>query len=117
MGKKCFAVTSKTGNLYTDDYSTAEEVKDKMRRVDKSAEILFGTPGHWESLGGIQIEGHRGTWYVIDAQICTECGGIVFLLESELYGDEAPCLIVDQDKNIILEEVYNGFEDLEEFYS
>ena len=72
----------------------------------------------------IKIEGHRGTWYVIDEGHFvltpdTERGpetfhAHCFLLEHEQYGDEAPCLIVDQDGNIIADEVYNGFDDLVE---
>lgn len=72
----------------------------------------------------IIVEGHRGTWYVIaEAQfeltldvngksvtIPARCS----LLEHETYGDEAPCLIVDENGSLLLEDVYNGFADLEE---
>ncbi|MEW6215830.1 MAG: hypothetical protein AB1478_11630, partial [Nitrospirota bacterium] len=40
-------------------------------------------------------------------------GEPAYLLESEIYGDEVPCLIVDKAGKIILDEVYNGFSDLE----
>lgn len=72
----------------------------------------------------IKIEVHRGTWYVIDEGYFvltpdSERGPETFyehcfLLEHEQYGDEAPCLIVDQDGNILADDVYNGFDDLEE---
>lgn len=59
----------------------------------------------------IKIEGHVGTWYVIDE---TEWKGEkVYLLEHETYGDEAACLIVDNKLNIILEDVWNGLEELD----
>lgn len=59
----------------------------------------------------IKIEGHIGTWYVIDE---TEWKGKrVFLLEHETYGDEAACLIVNEKLEIVLEDVWNGFDDLE----
>lgn len=59
----------------------------------------------------IKIKGHIGTWYVIDE---TEWKGEnVFLLEHETYGDEAACLIVNEKLEIILEDVWNGFDDLE----
>lgn len=72
----------------------------------------------------IKVEGHPGTWYVIaearfeltpdvngkPATIPVHC----FLLEHEVYGDEAPCLIVDENGTLLLEDVYNGFADLEE---
>ena len=57
----------------------------------------------------IAIDGREGTWYVIDTQ--TIGGKELFLLESENYGDEAACLIVDGNRNVLMDEVYNGFED------
>lgn len=41
-------------------------------------------------------------------------GEKVFLLEHETYGDEAACLIVNENLEIILEDVWNGFDDLED---
>lgn len=58
----------------------------------------------------IRIKGHKGTWYVIGKTIYNMKE--VFLLESEQYGDEAPSLIVDNELNVILDDVYNGFNDL-----
>lgn len=72
----------------------------------------------------IRIAGHIGTWHVIDeawyaltpdtpdgpATLYAHC----FLLEHEKYGDEAPGLIVDQTGALLLDDVYNGFDDLEE---
>lgn len=60
----------------------------------------------------IKITGHIGTWYVIDETIWK--GEKVFLLEHETYGDEAACLIVNEKLEIILEDVWNGFDDLED---
>lgn len=61
---------------------------------------------------GIRINGHRGTWYVIDTTYFR--GQRVFLLEHETYGDMAAGLIVDRTGNIILDDVWNGFTDLED---
>ncbi len=58
----------------------------------------------------IKIESHVGTWYVVDESEYK--GKKVYLLEHERYGDEAPCIIVDENKNIIMENVWNGFSDL-----
>ena len=60
---------------------------------------------------GIKIDGHMGKWYVIDTANYKNMD--VFLLEHETYGDEAPCLIVNQDSGIMLDDVWNGFEDYE----
>jgi hypothetical protein len=59
----------------------------------------------------IKIEGHIGTWYVINELVYK--GDPVFLLEHEDYGDEAACLIIKEDLTIVMEDVYNGFNDLE----
>jgi len=60
---------------------------------------------------GIKIEGHVGKWYVIDETYFKSKK--VFLLEHETYGDEAACLIVDDKLNVVLDDVHNGFGDLD----
>lgn len=59
----------------------------------------------------IKVNGYRGRWYVIDET--TWKGEKVFLLEHELWGDETACLIVNEKLEVILEDVWNGFDDLE----
>lgn len=61
----------------------------------------------------LQIEGHFGRWYVIGEQN-TGKHGMLYLLESECYGDDAPCLIVDAKGKVIVDEVHNGFSDYQE---
>lgn len=61
---------------------------------------------------GIKIEGYVGKWYVIDESKWN--GEKVYLLEHETYGDEAACLIVNKDLSVVLDNVWNGFEDLED---
>lgn len=56
------------------------------------------------------IANNIGTWYVIDETYYK--GEKTYLLESEVYGDEAACLIVDNKLNVILGDVWNGFSDL-----
>lgn len=69
----------------------------------------------------IRINNHCGTWYVVEEAVFhrpTKTGVEdipVYLLESEMYGDEAAWLCVDHDLNIILEEVWNGVDDLREY--
>jgi len=60
----------------------------------------------------ISVVGHTGTWYVIDNE--TIDGKNLFLLESEQHGDEAAALIVDDSANLVLDDVYNGFDDYRE---
>lgn len=62
----------------------------------------------------IKLKGHRGTFYIISDTVMNINGKLkrVYLLENEIYGDEVPCIIIDSDYNIILDNVYNGFDDL-----
>lgn len=59
---------------------------------------------------GIAIAGHIGTWHVIETEI-TPTHGMLFLLEHDEYGDETAGLIVDKFGNIVMEDVWNGFDD------
>jgi len=59
----------------------------------------------------IKVEGHRGTWYIIGESVYKN--EPVFLLEHEQYGDEAASLIVKEDLTIVMDDVWNGFDDLE----
>lgn len=57
----------------------------------------------------IKIEGHRGTWYVVGEEVIL--GVVVYELESEQWGDEAAHLIVNEKLEILLDEVWNSFDD------
>lgn len=59
---------------------------------------------------GIILSGHWGTWYVIDVT----SDGKYFLLEHETYGEDAAHIIVTPTGRIKLEEVWNGFIDLDD---
>lgn len=59
----------------------------------------------------IKLNNINGTWYVIDESWRNSIK--VYLLESEQYGDEIPCIIVDEKMNVLLDNVYNGFDDLD----
>lgn len=64
-------------------------------------------------IDGIEIQGWIGTWYTIDTQVTNHT--LYLLLEHEEYGDETEHLIIDHTGNFILDEVYNGFDDLDDF--
>lgn len=61
----------------------------------------------------IVIQGHVGKWYVIDSQEFN--GEQLYLLEHCEYGDEAACIIVDGNGHVKLDDVWNGFNDYEDF--
>lgn len=66
----------------------------------------------------IKIKGYYGTWYVIDDGFYFRASDHkeeqAYLLEHETYGDETACIIVNKTGEVLLEDVWNGFEDLEE---
>ena len=62
----------------------------------------------------IKLKRYYETFYVISDTVIDIKGTLkrVYLLENEVYGDEVPCIIIDGDYNVILDNVYNGFDDL-----
>lgn len=67
----------------------------------------------------IKVNNHTGTWYVIDEatfiNVSRNKAEKLFLLEHEEYGDMAECVIVDENGKLVAEEIFNGFDDLEDF--
>lgn len=62
----------------------------------------------------IEVDGHIGTWYVIDTEVVDSTK--YFLLEHEEHGDGAACVIMDSDGKLVLDDVWNGFNDLKEHF-
>ena len=60
------------------------------------------------------IDGYEGTWYVVDTE--TVDGKELFLLENEEYGDETFGVIIDKDRNVLVDEAWNGFADYHQKY-
>lgn len=96
------------GDLTRHDF-TPEEARlfNEFQSENRDAHILIN-----EESDNIRVEGHSGTWYVIGSETINDKN--LFLLESEQYGDEAASLIVDEAGNLILDDVYNSFDDLRE---
>jgi hypothetical protein len=59
--------------------------------------------------GNISLKNHIGTFYVIDERIID--GRKLYLLESEIYGDEAACVITDDNFNVLEDNIYNGLDE------
>ena len=72
-----------------------------------------------EKSEGIRIDGYKGTWYAIDTMnlypFNHSFAVSIYLLESEQHGDEWPCLITTKFGNVICDEAYDGFTDLEAY--
>ena len=60
----------------------------------------------------IKLKGHVGSWYVIDEIDDPEFGHL-YLLEHCTWGDMTSGVIVNEKLEIVLDDVYGGFEDLE----
>ena len=60
------------------------------------------------------IDGYEGTWYVVDTESVD--GKEIFLLENEEYGDETFGIIIDRNRNVLVDEAWNGFADYHEKY-
>lgn len=70
-----------------------------------------------ENSKGIKVVNDNGavyedTYYVIEKSNYN--GQDLFLCESEVDGEDSPAVILDENANVILEDVYNGFSDYEE---
>ncbi len=57
----------------------------------------------------IKIENESGTWYEIDTIV--HCGQRLYLMESEQHGEDVPHIIIDGNNDIVLDCVFNGFDD------
>ena len=123
------ALSRRIGCYICDTCGTVEALEDFAHKQNSlNVWAITKEPGLWRMLSwnsdGIEIAGHEGTWYVIDEgdfQITPDVDGKpetltahLFLLESELYGEDAAGLIVNDEKQIVMEDVWNGFDDLED---
>lgn len=81
--------------------------------------VVEGTPP-WGTLpwDKLKFEEYEGSWYVIDVLYVeySNLSGWCFLLESEKYGDEFPCMVIDKDRKVLLDDAWNGWDDLEYMY-
>lgn len=122
---------SRRASVYVCNTCGAEEALEDMQgsQTPLTDWAISTGPTGWCMLSGasdhIRVEGHIGTWYVIgegDFILTPDTDGgqpltihaHLFLLEHEQYGDEAARVIVDDSGSLILEDVWNGFGDLEE---
>lgn len=71
------------------DFDTREQAEAFVQKLNR--------PAIKES--GNVIEGHEGTWYIID-QLTLPDDFVLYLMESEQYGDEIPAIIVGQDGRV-----------------
>lgn len=63
-----------------------------------------------QKFNGVKVNGHRGKWHSIDSAYSN--GKKVWLLEHDTYGEDAAMLWVDENLNVIVDDVWNGLQDL-----
>lgn len=61
---------------------------------------------------GIKVEGHRGTWYVIDG--VSRGGNMYYLLESEQYGEDTDYIAIDENGRLKFDEITDGITEIVE---
>lgn len=61
----------------------------------------------------IKVEGHKGTWYVIDE--LTKFGKKFYLLEHNTYGEDADHIAINSEGKLIMEDITDGIDELTEF--
>ena len=59
---------------------------------------------------GIKLDGKPGTWRVSGYKVYAD--GVLYLLESETHGEEAPNIIVNARGIVLKDEALNGFNEL-----
>lgn len=99
------------------DAHFAEIMKERGLDIVAETPMPEQAPEHkqiCENSSHIEVEGHLGTWYVIDTNIVNDTR--YYLLEHEEHGDEAACVIVDSDGKLILDDVWNGLDDLQYYF-
>ena len=114
------ALSRRIGCYICDTCGTVEALEDFAHKQNSlNVWAITKEPELWRMLSwnsdGIEIAGHEGTWYVIDEgdfQITPDVDGKpetltahLFLLESELYGEDAAGLIVNDEKQIVMEDL------------
>lgn len=57
----------------------------------------------------VRVSEHRGTWYEVDNAIIL--GRKLFLMEHETYGNDAANIIIDESEKLVMDDVWNGFQD------
>lgn len=89
------------GLNFTGAELTVREFMEEQQQ--KKNGLIHGDSDH------IAVEGHVGTWYVIDE---TEIGGEkFFLMEHEEHGDMAACVAVNEQGKLVAEDLWNGFDE------
>lgn len=56
----------------------------------------------------VKVRGYKGKWSAIDSTIVR--GLKLYMMEHDTHEDEIACIIIDENKKVILDEVYNKFE-------
>lgn len=78
--------------------------------TDGGANVMFNTEE--PKMDGIKVEGHRGTWFVIDDVM--RDGKTYFLLEHETYGEDADHIAIDENGRLKFDEITDGITEIGE---
>lgn len=88
-----------------------EDMRKKLQNAGYRRKEKNNSPQEtYFSSADIKVDGHIGTWYIIDSVVYDE--NTYYLLEHNTYGDEVPCIAIKEDKSLLLEDIYNGIQDI-----
>lgn len=59
---------------------------------------------------GIKVQGHRGTFSEVNT--VTMFDRKCYLMESDIYGEDAPLIAVYEDNTLCADSLYDGYNDL-----
>ena len=80
----------------------SEKQKEQAGREQKDFEVNMDTTG-------LAVSGHIGTWHTIDHREVD--GAAFYLMEHDTFGDDAACIILDERGKLVLDQVYDGFDE------
>lgn len=120
IGKVYLGSDTSTGEEVEFMFSDIEAIRRdgvEMHRSEDQAKHNFKFHNHAPDRinvhsSGVKVEGHKGKWYVSGSEIIKLKN--YFLMEHETHGEDAPCVIIDPKGALVMEDVYNGFDDLKD---
>ncbi len=83
---------------------SVEEAPTKETKPKKKEEVEVNM-----NTDGLNVKGHIGTWHTIEQKEID--GHMFFMMEHDTFGDDAANVIVDAKGNLVLDDIYNGFDD------
>lgn len=96
------------GGFWYGDDDIIETMSEPQNSLIQAAAKIESDPPVNIDTAGLEIAGHVGTWHTIDNAMVD--GHMFWLMEHDTYGDRAACIILDDQGNPVLSNIYDGFD-------